>query len=256
MPRFSANLSLLYADLPFLERFRAAKADGFEVVECQFPYESMTGTKLHAIKAVMTELNLKMDLHNLPGGDWARGDRGFACDPARGEEFKIALLEAIQYAKILGVPHLNCLAGKLPEGVSFEQAQSAFVSNLTFAAETLKKENIKLLIEPINTFDMPGFFLSSSQHAVNTIMAVQSTNLYLQYDAYHMHRMGENILEIEDLMPFIDHVQIADHPGRHEPGTGEMPYADFFMMLDDQAYEGWVGCEYHPLHQANFMKPE
>ena len=256
MPRFSANLSLLYADLPFLERFRAAKADGFEVVECQFPYESMTGAKLHAIKAVMTELNLKMDLHNLPGGDWASGDRGFACDPARGEEFKIALLEAIQYAKILGVPHLNCLAGKLPEGVSFDQAQSAFVSNLTFAAEVLKKENIKLLIEPINTFDMPGFFLSSSQHAVNTIMAVQSTNLYLQYDAYHMHRMGENILEIEDLMPFIDHVQIADHPGRHEPGTGEMPYADFFMMLDDQAYEGWVGCEYHPLHQANFMKPE
>lgn len=255
MPRFSANLSLLYADLPFLERFRVAKADGFEVVECQFPYESMTGAKLHAIKAVMTELNLKMDLHNLPGGDWARGDRGFACDPARGEEFKIGLLEAIQYAKTLGVPHLNCLAGKLPEGVSFEQAQSAFVSNLTFGAEVLKKENIKLLIEPINTFDMPGFFLSSSQHAVNTIMAVQSTNLYLQYDAYHMHRMGENILEIEDLMPFIDHVQIADHPGRHEPGTGEMPYADFFMMLDDQAYEGWVGCEYHPLHQANFMKP-
>ena len=255
MPRFSANLSLLYADLPFLERFRAAQADGFEVVECQFPYESMTGAKLHAIKAVMTELNLKMDLHNLPGGDWARGDRGFACDPARGEEFKIALLEAIQYAKILGVPHLNCLAGKLPEDVSFNQAQSAFVSNLTFAAEVLKKENIKLLIEPINTFDMPDFFLSSSQHAVNTIMAVQSTNLYLQYDAYHMHRMGENILEIEDLMPFIDHVQIADHPGRHEPGTGEMPYADFFMMLDDQAYEGWVGCEYHPLHQANFMKP-
>jgi hydroxypyruvate isomerase len=256
MPRFSANLSLLYADLPFLERFYAAKADGFEVVECQFPYESMTGAKLHEIKAVMTELNLKMDLHNLPGGDWARGDRGFACDPARGEEFKIALLEAIQYAKILGVPHLNCLAGKLPEGVSFEQAQSAFVSNLTFAAEVLKKENIKLLIEPINTFDMPDFFLSSSQHAVETIMAVQSTNLYLQYDAYHMHRMGENILEIEDLMPFIDHVQIADHPGRHEPGTGEMPYADFFMLLDDQAYEGWVGCEYHPLNQANFMRAE
>jgi len=256
MPRFSANLSLLYADLPFLERFHAAKADGFEVVECQFPYESMTGVKLHEIKAVMTELNLKMDLHNLPGGDWARGDRGFACDPARGEEFKIALLDAIQYAKILGVPHLNCLAGKLPEGVTFKQAQSAFVSNLTFAAEVLKKENIKLLIEPINTFDMPDFFLSSSQHAVNTIMAVQSTNLYLQYDAYHMHRMGENILEIEDLMPFIDHVQIADHPGRHEPGTGEMPYADFFMLLDDQAYEGWVGCEYHPLHHANFMNAE
>jgi len=256
MPRFSANLSLLYADLPFLERFRAAKADGFQAVECQFPYESMSGAKLHQIKAVMNELNLAMDLHNLPAGDWASGDRGIACDPARGEEFKIGLLDAIQYAKTLGVPHLNCLSGKLPEGVSFEQAQSAFVSNLTFAAEALKKENIKLLIEPINTFDMPEFFLSSSQHAVDTIMAVKSSNLYLQYDAYHMHRMGENILEIEDLMPFIDHIQVADHPGRHEPGTGEMPYGDFFMMLDDQAYEGWVGCEYHTLHQANFFQAE
>jgi hydroxypyruvate isomerase len=256
MPRFSANLSLLYADLPFLERFRAAKADGFQAVECQFPYESLSGAKLHQIKAVMDELNLAMDLHNLPAGDWASGDRGIACDPARGEEFKIGLLDAIQYAKILGVPHLNCLSGKLPKGVSFEQAQSAFVSNLTFAAEALKKENIKLLIEPINTFDMPDFFLSSSQHAVDTIMAVKSSNLYLQYDAYHMHRMGENILEIEDLMPFIDHIQVADHPGRHEPGTGEMPYGDFFMMLDDQAYEGWVGCEYHTLHQANFFQAE
>jgi hydroxypyruvate isomerase len=253
MPRFSANLSLLYADLPFLERFRAAKADGFQAVECQFPYESMSGAKLHQIKAVMDELNLAMDLHNLPAGDWASGDRGIACDPARGEEFKIGLLDAIQYAKTLGVPHLNCLSGKLPKGVSFEQAQSAFVSNLTFAAEALKKENIKLLIEPINTFDMPDFFLSSSQHAVDTIMAVKSSNLYLQYDAYHM---GENILEIEDLMPFIDHIQVADHPGRHEPGTGEMPYGDFFMMLDDQAYEGWVGCEYRTLHQANFFQAE
>lgn len=254
MPRFSANLSLLYAELPFLDRFRAAKADGFDVVECQFPYESISGVKLSKIVTVMNELDIVMDLHNLPTGDWLAGDRGFACDPTRIEEFKIGLLDAIQYAKILRVPHLNCLSGKLPDGISYEQAQDTFIANLTFAAETLKEENIKLLIEPINTFDMPNFFLSTSQHAVDTIMAVKSSNLYLQYDAYHMHRMGENILAIEDLMPFIDHIQVADYPGRHEPGTGEMPYGDFFELLDDHAYDGWVGCEYHTLHHANFIK--
>ncbi len=253
MPRFSANLSLLYTDLPFLERFHAAKAGGFEVVECQFPYEYSSGAKLHEILAVMQSLQLKMDLHNLPAGDWSLGDRGIACDPDRVEEFKIGLLNAIQYAKTLQVPHLNCLAGLLPDNVSKDLAQHTFVSNLTFAAEALKKENIKLLIEPINTFDMPGFFLSNTQHAVETIMAVKSNNVYLQYDAYHMHRMGEDVLGIEDLMPFIDHIQVADHPGRHEPGTGEIPYGDFFMLLDDLGYEGWVGCEYHALHRPNFF---
>ncbi|MEY4625834.1 MAG: hydroxypyruvate isomerase [Pseudomonadota bacterium] len=253
MPRFSANLSLLYAELPFLERFRAAKADGFEAVECQFPYESSTGVKLHQVVQVLQELDMPMDLHNMPAGDWSQGDRGIACDPARVEEFKIGLLDAIQYAKILHVPHINCLSGKLPEGVSRESAQSTFVSNLTFAAEVLKKENIKLLIEPINTFDMPGFFLSSSQHAVETIMAVKSNNLYLQYDAYHMHRMGEDILDMEELLPFIDHIQVADHPGRHEPGTGDIPYQEFFRLIDDLAYDGWVGCEYHSLNRANFF---
>jgi hydroxypyruvate isomerase len=130
------------------------------------------------------------------------------------------------------------LAGILPEGIGRNQAQQIFVENLTYAAEELKKSNIKLLIEPINTFDMPGFFLSSSQHALETIMAVQSNNLYLQYDAYHAHRMGEDILGIEEL----------------KPGTGEINYPDFFMLLDDLGYEGWVGCEYKELHQANFLK--
>ena len=253
MPRFAANLSLLYSHMPFLERIKAAKEDGFEAIECQFPYQENSGAGLKEITESMAQFELPMVLHNLRGGDWAKGDRGLACHPARIDEFRRGIPDAIIHAQHLGVKQLNCLAGILPEGVSFSDAQKTFVENLTYAAEELKKSNIKLLIEPINTFDMPDFFLSSSQHALETIMAVQSNNLYLQYDAYHAHRMGEDILDIEDLMPFIEHIQIADHPGRHEPGTGEINYADFFMLLDDLAYEGWIGCEYKELHRAYFL---
>ncbi|MEY2706764.1 MAG: hypothetical protein RI905_515 [Pseudomonadota bacterium] len=254
MPRFAANLSLLYTDLPFLDRFAAAKADGFEAVECQFPYEWYAQASLADIQKTMAGLELPMVLHNLPAGDWANGERGIACDPTRVDEFRAGVPLAIQYAIALDVPRVNCIVGILPEGLSPELAQATLVSNLTYAAEELKKENIKLLIEPINTFDIPGFFLASSHHAVETIMAVKSSNLYLQYDAYHLHRMGEDILEIEELMPFIDHIQIADHPGRNEPGTGEILYSEFFMLLDDLDYSGWVGCEYKQLHKANFLK--
>ncbi len=254
MPRFAANLSLLYTDLPFLDRFAAAKADGFEAVECQFPYEWYAQASLADIQKTMAGLELPMVLHNLPAGDWANGERGIACDPTRVDEFRAGVPLAIQYAKALDVPRVNCIVGILPEGLSPELAQATLVSNLTYAAEELKKENIKLLIEPINTFDIPGFFMASSHHAIEIIMAVKSSNLYLQYDAYHLHRMGEDILEIEELMPFIDHIQIADHPGRNEPGTGEILYSEFFMLLDDLDYSGWVGCEYKQLHKANFLK--
>jgi hydroxypyruvate isomerase len=252
MPRFAANLSMLYTELPFIERFYAAQADGFNAVECQFPYEE-TGASLDEIVMVLKNLDLPMVLHNLPAGDWAKGDRGIACDPKRVEEFRVGVAKAITYARALSVPHVNCLAGIRPEGIRVEDAQACFEENLSFAAKALKEVDIKLLIEPINTYDVPGFFLSSSAHAIQTMMAVKSNNLYLQYDAYHMHRMGEDILEIEELMPFIDHIQVADHPGRNEPGTGEIPFADFFMLLDDLAYDGWVGCEYKKLHCANFF---
>lgn len=254
MPRFAANLSLLYAHLPFLERISQAKADGFEAVECQFPYEVISQASLGDIIKQLQVHHLPMVLHNLPAGNWLAGDRGLACDPRRIEEFQAGIPQAIAHAKALGVTRLNCLAGLLPSGVSQQDAQATFVANLTLAAEESAKEKIKLMIEPINTYDMPGFFLSSSQHAIETIMSVPSQNLYLQYDAYHAHRMGEDILEIEELMPFIEHIQIADHPGRHEPGTGEIPYADFLMLLDDLGYEGWIGCEYKELYRANFQR--
>ena len=254
MPIFSANISLLYTDLAFIDRLAAAKADGFDAVECQFPYEASAGCALEDLKAKTVELGIPMTLINLPAGDWAGGDRGIACDPARVAEFKAGIPLAIKYSKGLHVDHVNCLAGIPPAGISQEVARATLIANLTWAAEELKKESIKLLIEPINTFDIPGFFLNHSEQAVQMIMEVTSTNLYLQYDAYHMHRMGEDILDLEDFMPFIDHIQIADHPGRNEPGTGEMNYPEFFMLLDDLGYDGWVGCEYKKLHRSNFFK--
>ena len=253
MPIFSANLSLLYTELPFIERFAAAKADGFEAVECQFPYQDSAGCTLPDIVAQTTALGLPMTLINLPAGDWAGGDRGIACDPQRVDEFRAGVPLAIKYAKALNVSHVNCLAGIPPEGLSDEVIQATFIANLTWAAEVLAKEHIKLLIEPINTFDIPGFYLNHSQQAVDIIMAVKSKNLFLQYDAYHMHRMGEDILDLEDYMPLIDHIQIADYPGRNEPATGEIHFSDFFMLIDDLGYDGWVGCEYKKLHRANFF---
>jgi hydroxypyruvate isomerase len=253
MPIFSANISLLYTELPFIERFAAAKADGFEAVECQFPYEHSAGCTLADIVDKTINLALPMTLINLPAGDWAGGDRGIACDPQRVDEFKAGVLLAIKYAKALNISHVNCLAGIPPEGLNHDVIQTTLIANLTWAAEELEKEGIKLLIEPINTFDIPGFYLNRSQQAIDLIMAVKSKNLYLQYDAYHMHRMGEDVLDIEDYMPFIDHIQIADHPGRNEPGTGEIHFSDFFMLLDDLGYDGWVGCEYKKLHRANFF---
>lgn len=253
MPNFSANISLLYTELPFIERFAAAKADGFKAVECQFPYEHSAGCTLADIVDQTINLALPMTLINLPAGDWAGGDRGIACDPQRIDEFKAGVPLAIKYAKALNIAHVNCLAGIPPEGLNHDVIQATLIANLTWAAEELEKEGIKLLIEPINTFDIPGFYLNRSQQAIDLIMAVKSKNLYLQYDAYHMHRMGEDVLDVEDYMPFIDHIQIADHPGRNEPGTGEIHFSDFFMLLDGLGYDGWVGCEYKKLHRANFF---
>lgn len=250
MPQFAANLSLLYQPLPFIERFDRAVNDGFLAVECQFPYQASSGTTLTSLQEKLSALQVPMVLHNLPAGNWAAGDRGIACDPTRIDEFRSGIPIALEYARALKVPRLNCLAGKLPPGVSQAEALQTFLDNLNYAAPVLEQSGIKLLIEPINTVDIPDFLLSSSVQAVELILAVRSTNIYLQYDAYHMHRMGEDILDIEDWMPFIDHIQIADHPGRHEPGTGEIPYREFFEQLDDLGYDGWVGCEYAELNQA------
>ena len=243
MPRFAANLSMLFTELPFMERFAAAKSAGFEAVEYLFPY---TFDKTELAKALKTS-GLKQVLHNLPAGNWNAGDRGMACDPARVEEFRSGVTLGIEYATALGCPQLNCLAGKLPAGVSTDQARATLVTNLAFAAEQFKVAGLRLLMEPINYFDIPGFFLNRTDQAAAIQDDVGSDNLFIQYDIYHAQRMeGELGNTLKNNLARIGHIQLADNPGRNEPGTGEINYAWLFKHLDAIGYTGWIGCEYKP----------
>jgi hydroxypyruvate isomerase len=243
MPQFSANLTLLFNEVPFMERFAAAKAAGFEAVEYLFPYAYDKNELAQALKAN----GLKQVLHNLPAGNWDAGERGIACHPDRVIEFREGVDRAIDYARTLGCPQINCLAGKLPTGVSREQAQATLVANLRFAADQLKAADLRLLIEPINSYDIPGFFLNTTAQAQAILDEVGSDNLYIQYDIYHAQRMeGELAATIQKHLPRIAHIQLADNPGRNEPGTGEINYAFLFRHLDAIGYTGWIGCEYKP----------
>lgn len=247
MPQLSANLSMLFTERPFLERFAAAAQAGFKAVEFMFPY----AFSAEAIQAELQKHQLQLVLHNLPAGDWDGGDRGIACDPARVEEFRAGVAQAIAYATALGVPRLNCLAGKAPVGVDAAVVHQTLVDNLRFAADALAKHNIRLLVEMINTFDIPGFYLHGTNQALALLDEVGSPNLQLQYDVYHMQRMeGEIAATLQKQLPRIGHVQIADNPGRNEPGTGEINYAFLFRHLDAIGYQGWVGCEYKPAGQT------
>ena len=243
MPKFAANLTMLFNEVPFMERFEKAAQNGFEAVEFLFPYAFAA----EEIKAKLTANRLTLVLHNLPAGDWDAGERGIACHPNRVEEFRAGVPKAIHYATALGVGQVNCLAGKIPEGVSCDQAHKTFVENLKFAAGELKKAGIKLLIEPINTFDIPGFFLSGTNQALKVIDEVGSDNLFVQYDIYHMQRMeGELAATMQKNLGKIAHLQLADNPGRNEPGTGEINYRFLFEFIDKIGYKGWIGCEYKP----------
>jgi len=243
MPKFAANLTMLFNEKPFLERFALAKIGGFKAVEFLFPY----AFEASEIKSALDNNVLKLVLHNLPAGDWDAGERGIACHPDRIEEFRTGVAKAIEYATYLNVAQVNCLAGKAPAGVDPKLVHDTFVSNLKYAAEQLKRVNIKLLIEPINTFDIPGFYLSKTQQAIDIMDEVGSDNLYLQYDIYHAQRMeGELSNTIEKNLSKIAHIQLADNPGRNEPGTGEIHYPYLFKMLDRIGYQGWIGCEYKP----------
>jgi hydroxypyruvate isomerase len=243
MPKFAANLTMLFTEMPFLDRFEAAHKNGFSAVEFLFPY----AWPADEIKALLDTNKLELVLHNLPAGNWDAGERGIACHPDRVNEFKEGVNKAIAYATILGVKQLNCLAGKKLDHVSEEQTHATLVSNLKYAAQELKLHGLKLLIEPINFFDIPGFYLNHTQHALDLIDAVGSNNLFVQYDIYHMQRMeGEIAATIEKHLSKIAHIQIADNPGRFEPGTGELNYAFLFKHLDQIGYQGSIGCEYKP----------
>ena len=243
MPKFAANLTMLFNEVPFMDRFEQAANAGFEAVEFLFPYDFAA----EDIRAKLKDHRLALVLHNLPAGDWAAGERGIACHPNRVDEFRAGVAKAISYAKVLEVGQLNCLAGKLPDGVSAQQAHGVFVENLRFAAGELKKAGLRLLIEPINTFDIPGFFLNRTDQALAILKEVGADNLYIQYDIYHAQRMeGEVAATLRDRLPQIGHLQLADNPGRNEPGTGELNYAFLFKHIDAIGYTGWIGCEYKP----------
>ena len=243
MPKFAANLTMLFSEHGFLDRFGAAAAAGFKGVEFLFPY----AFEAKDIAARLQQHGLELVLHNLPAGNWDAGERGIACHPDRVAEFEHGVDDAIRYAKALNVTQLNCLVGIAPQGVSHEQAHVTLVRNLRHAATALKREGIRLLIEPVNTFDIPGFFLSGTKQALELIRETGSDNLFLQYDIYHMQRMeGELANTIKNNLAAIKHVQLADNPGRFEPGTGEINYRYLFALLDNIGYDGWIGCEYKP----------
>jgi hydroxypyruvate isomerase len=243
MPQFAANLSMLFTELPFMDRFAAARAAGFDAVEYLFPYAHAKEDLAAALQAN----GLKQVLHNLPAGDWEAGERGIACHPDRVGEFRQGVARAIEFAQALQCPQVNCLAGKLPAGVAHEHALATFVGNLGFAAAALKAAGIRLLIEPINSYDIPGFFLTRTDQALAILDEVGSDNLFVQYDIYHAQRMeGELGATLRNHLDRIGHIQLADNPGRNEPGTGEINYAWLFRHIDALGYRGWIGCEYKP----------
>jgi hydroxypyruvate isomerase len=245
MPRFAANLTMLFTEQPFLDRFELAAKAGFKAVEFLFPY----AFEASEIRARLDANGLQLVLHNLPAGDWDAGERGIACHPDRVDEFHAGVERAIVYAQALGVGQLNCLAGKVPAGAHADGLllRATFVENLRHAAAALKKAGLRLLIEPINTFDIPGFYLNRTAQAAAILAEVGADNLFIQYDLYHAQRMeGELAATAEKYLPHIGHIQLADNPGRHEPGTGEINYDFLFAHLDRIGYDGWIGCEYKP----------
>ena len=243
MPKFSANLSFLFQELPFMERLEAAARAGFRAVEYMAPYLY----DAREIAAVLKANGLTQALFNLPAGDWDQGERGLACLPGREAEFRDGLARAIEYAHALGCERVNCLAGRRPDTVDPATARRTMVANLRHAAAECKREGIRLVTEPINHFDIPGYFVNRTAEALSIMDEVGSDNLFLQYDVYHAQRMeGELGATLSAQIGRIGHIQIADNPGRHEPGTGEINYDWVLRHIDALGYDGWVGCEYRP----------
>jgi hydroxypyruvate isomerase len=243
MPKFSANLTFLFNELPFMERFEAAAKAGFKAVECMAPYPHPADD----LKAALKTNDLVQALFNLPAGDWDNGERGMACIPGREAEFKEGVAKGIAYAQALDCKKVNCLSGKLPPGVSREAAKATMIGNLKYAAAEFKRAGVMLVTEPINSFDIPGYFVNRTSEALAILDAVGSDNLFVQYDVYHAQRMeGELGSTLKNQLARIGHIQIADNPGRNEPGTGEINYAWVLKHIDAIGYDGWVGCEYKP----------
>lgn len=248
MPRFAANLSMMYNEVPFLDRFAAAARDGFEAVEYLFPYE-------HTPEDIATRLRdngLVQALFNLPPGNWAQGERGMACHPGREAEFAATVQAALPYALATGCRKLHAMAGLVPAGVSAQAARATYVANLRTAARTLAPHGITLLTEPINTRDMPGYFLNYQQQAHDIATEVGEANLKVQMDFYHCQIMeGDLARRLQKHFSGVGHVQIAGVPDRHEPDQGEVNHPYLFEQLDALGYDGYIGCEYRPAGQTS-----
>jgi hydroxypyruvate isomerase len=243
MPKFAANLTMLFTEVEFLERFASAAKAGFRGVEYLFPY----AYPKEALADELAKHGLTQALHNLPAGDWAKGERGIACIPGREEEFRDGVATAISYAKALQCRQLNCLVGVAPKDAEAGRARATLVDNLRYAARELEGVGIRLLAEPINQYDIPGFYLSRTDQTLALFDEIGERNLWLQYDIYHMQRTeGELAATMAKHLDRIAHIQVADNPGRNEPGTGEIDYGFLFGRLDELGYDGWVGCEYKP----------
>jgi len=244
MPKFAANLSFMFSEEEsLLDRFPAAREAGFSGVEYMFPYEE----EADAIRSQLDENELEQVLFNLPAGDWGAGDRGTACDADRVDEFREGVEQAREYARVLDCERINCLAGLRLEERSYEEQWEVLVENVRHAAEALAEDGRTLLLEPVNSYDVEGFLIPYTDDVVRLMDEVDAPNLRFQFDFYHAQKMEGNLCErFDELLDRIDHVQVADNPGRHQPGTGEIDYAFVFEHIDGSDYDGWVGLEYAP----------
>jgi len=243
MPRLAANLSMMFNEVPFLDRFAAARQAGFEAVEFLFPYDFPTKD----LRQRLDDNGLTQALFNMPPGDWAKGERGLASLPGRVGEFRASVRKALDYAAALDCKLVHCMAGIVPEGVAPVTAASLYAANLAWAGELAKAAGVKLVIEPINHRDMPGYFLHTEAQGAAVVEAIGRDRLGLQFDVYHCQiTEGDVTKRMEAFMPVIGHIQVADVPARNEPGTGEIGWEFVFRRMDELGYRGWVGCEYRP----------
>lgn len=244
MIQLAANISTLFTELPFLDRIDAAARAGFRAIECQFPYV----VEPAEISRRLTANGLQWALFNAPPGRWEAGERGIASLPGRQEEFDAGISRAMEYIAAGGCRRVHVMAGLLPPGTDRSRHLDEYIGNIARAAERLAEVDATVLIEPINTrVDVPGYLLDSTRLALECIQAADRPNIRLQYDVYHMQIMeGDLMRSIGRLLPWIGHIQIADNPGRHEPGTGEIAFERLLRHIDAVGYEGYIGCEYLP----------
>jgi len=249
MPRFAANLSMLYNDLDFLDRFEAAARDGFQAVEYLFPYDFAP----EQLARRLQDHGLQQVLFNAPPGDWNAGERGLACIPGREAEFAQGMERAVAYAQALGCPRIHVMAGLKPEGASDDALRATYIANVRHAARLAAPHGIAILLEPINGRDMPGFFLSRQDQAHALLADIAEPNVQVQMDLYHCQIVeGDLAMKIRQYLPTgrVGHLQIAGVPERHEPDVGEVNYPYLFRLLDQLGYDGWIGCEYRPARGA------